>query len=94
MRLPVQEMQKTLVQLLGREEPLEKETATHCSPLAWKVPWTEEPGGPQSLGQHRPDRTERLARRPGCRPAWAAVGLPGRHTCQLVSRLIPSTENS
>ena len=94
MRLPVQEMQKTLVQLLGWEEPLEKEMATHCSPLAWKVPWTEEPGGPQSLGKHRPDRTERLACRPGCQPAWAVVGLPGRHTCQLVSRLIPSTENS
>ena len=38
-------MQGTLVQLLGREDPLEKEIATHSSILAWKIPWTEEPGG-------------------------------------------------
>ena len=35
---------------LGREDPLEKETATHSSIIAWRVPWTEEPGGLQSLG--------------------------------------------
>jgi len=33
------------VQSLGREDPLEKETVTHSSMLAWKIPWTEEPGG-------------------------------------------------
>ena len=38
-------MQGTLVQLLGQEDPLEKEIATHSSILAWKIPWTEEPGG-------------------------------------------------
>ena len=37
-------------QSLGQEEPFEKEMATHSSILAWKVPWTEEPGGLQSLG--------------------------------------------
>ena len=40
-RLPI--MQETQVQSLGREDPLEKEMATHSSTLAWKIPWTEEP---------------------------------------------------
>ena len=38
-------MQKTRVQSLGREDPLEKGMATHSSILAWSIPWTEEPGG-------------------------------------------------
>ena len=38
-------MQKTQVQLLGPEDPLEEEMATQSSILAWKIPWTEEPGG-------------------------------------------------
>ena len=38
-------MQETWVQSLGWEDPLEKEMATHLSTLAWKIPWTEEPGG-------------------------------------------------
>ena len=38
--------QETLIQSLGWEDPLEKETATHSSILDWKIPWTEEPGGP------------------------------------------------
>ena len=37
-------MQETWVQFLGQEDPLEKEMATHSSVLAWKIPWTEEPG--------------------------------------------------
>ena len=41
--------QETQVQSLGREYPLEKEMATHSSIVAWKIPWTEEPGGLQSL---------------------------------------------
>ena len=40
-----QEMQDTQVQSLGQEDPLEEEMATHSSILAWKIPWTEEPGG-------------------------------------------------
>ena len=43
-------MQETQVRLLGQEDPLEKEMATHCSILAWKIPWTKEPGGLQSTG--------------------------------------------
>ena len=38
------------VQFLGWEDPLEEETATHSNILAWKIPWTEEPGGLQSMG--------------------------------------------
>ena len=39
--------------ILGWEDPLEKEMATHSSTLAWKIPWTEEPGGLQSMGSQR-----------------------------------------
>ena len=47
-------MQETQVQSLGREDPLEKEMATHSSVLAWRIPWTEEPGiGLQSMGSQR-----------------------------------------
>ena len=46
-RLPA--MRETRVQSLGREDPLEKETATHSSILAWKIPWTEEPAGLQPM---------------------------------------------
>ena len=43
-------VQETRVPSLGREEPLEEEMATHSNILAWKIPWTEEPGGLQSMG--------------------------------------------
>ena len=46
-------MQETWVQLLGWEDPLEKETASHSNILAWEIPWREEPGGPQSMGSQR-----------------------------------------
>ena len=46
-------MQKTCVQSLGQEYPLEKEMATHSSVLPWKIPWREEPGGPQFVGLQR-----------------------------------------
>ena len=46
-------VQETWVQSLGWEDPLEKEMATHSSTLAWKVPWTEEPGRLQSMGSQR-----------------------------------------
>ena len=42
-------MQETWVQSLGQEDPLEEEMATHSSILAWRIPWTEEPGGLQSM---------------------------------------------
>ena len=43
-------VRETRVQSLGWEDPLEKEMATHSNTLAWKIPWTEEPGGLQSMG--------------------------------------------
>ena len=43
-------MKGILVRFLGQEDPLEKEMATHSSTLAWKIPWTEEPGKLQSMG--------------------------------------------
>ena len=46
-------MRKTQVQSLGREDPLEKEMATHSSTLAWKILWMEEPGRVQSMGSQR-----------------------------------------
>ena len=44
---------ETWVRSRGREDPLEKEMATHSSTLAWKIPWTEEPGRLQSMGSRR-----------------------------------------
>ena len=46
-------MQKMRVRFLGWEDPVEKGMATHSSILAWRIPWTEEPGGLQSVGSHR-----------------------------------------
>ena len=46
-------MQETWVQSLGWKDPLEKEIATHSSILARRIPWTEEPGGVQSMGSQR-----------------------------------------
>ena len=46
-------MQETQVQSLGQEDSLEEGTAIHSGILAWRIPWTEEPGGLQSVGSHR-----------------------------------------
>ena len=46
-------MQETQVRCLAQEDPQEKETASHSSILAWEIPWTEEPGGLQSMGSQR-----------------------------------------
>ena len=46
-------MRETRVRSLGREDPLEKEMATHSSTLAWRIPWREEPGRLQSMGSQR-----------------------------------------
>ena len=51
--LLMQETQEMWVQSLGWEDPLEEGMATHSSILAWKIPWTEEPGGLQHMGSHR-----------------------------------------
>ena len=51
-------MQETQVRFLDGENPLEKEMTTHSSILAWRSPWTEEPGGLQSMGLQESDTTE------------------------------------
>ena len=49
----LQEMKKTWVQSPGQEDPLEEKMAAHSSILAWRIPWTEEPGGLQSIRSQR-----------------------------------------
>ena len=51
--LPVQETQETPIGSLGWEDALENAMATHSSILAWRIPWTEEPGGLQSMGSQK-----------------------------------------
>ena len=51
-------MQEMWVQSLDQEDPLEEEIATHSSILAWRIPWTEEPGRLQSMGHKESDTTE------------------------------------
>ena len=53
-------MWETWVRSLGPEDPLEKEMAIHSSTIAWKIPWTEEPGRLQPLGRKELDTTKRL----------------------------------
>jgi len=49
----MQEIQEMRVQSLGWEDPLDEDMATHSSILAWRIPWTEEPGGLQSMGSQK-----------------------------------------
>ena len=58
-------MQETQVQSLGWEYPLEEGVATHSISLAQRVPWTEEPGGLQSIGSHESDTTEATKQQQG-----------------------------
>ena len=57
----MQEMQKMPVWSVGWEDPLEEGMATHSSILAWRIPWTEEPGELQSMSRQESDRTEELS---------------------------------
>ena len=59
-------MRETWVWSVGWQDPLEKEMATHSSILAWEIPWTEEPGGLQSMGSKRVERD--LASKPTNNP--------------------------
>ena len=58
--LSMQQTQETWARSLGWEDPLEEEMATHSSILAWRIRWTEEPGGLQSMGPQESDTTEHL----------------------------------
>ena len=68
--LPMQETQETWDWSLGWEDPLEKEMATHSPILSWKIPWTEEPAGPQLMGSQRIRHTEHAHRHNLCRLPW------------------------
>ena len=59
-------MRETWVQSLGWEDPLEKEMTTHSSILAWRIPWTEKPGGLQSMGSQSQIRLKRLSMHAAC----------------------------
>ena len=59
----MQETKETQVQSLGQEDPLEESMATHSNILAWRIPWTEEPGGLQSIGSQRDTQLSRHALR-------------------------------
>ena len=67
-------MQETRILSLGSEEPLEEEIATHSSILTWRIPWTEEPGGLQSVGHKESDTTEWLSMHEGegSQDVWSA----------------------
>ena len=69
-------MQETPVQSLGWEDPLEKEMVTHSSTLAWKIPWTKEPGGLWSIGSPRVGHD------------WVTNTHIYRHTCMCVCMYI------
>ena len=60
----MQETQEMRIRSLGWEDTLEEEMATHSS-IAWKIPWTEEPGGLQSMGRKESDMTEQLSMHAG-----------------------------
>ena len=70
-------MQETQVQSLSWEDPLEKGIATHFSILAWRIPWTEEPGGLQSMGSQKLDTTEQVTLTRGL---WWPVSQPTTHS--------------
>ena len=76
----MQETQETWVPSLGGKDPLGKEMATHSSILAWRIPWTEEPGGLQSLGSQRVGHNRRNL---SCTRAHTHIQTP-RHAYSIV----------
>ena len=84
-------MRENWAQSLGREDPLEKEMATHSSILAWGIPWTEEPGGLQSLGLQRVghDGATSLSR-----PCFSAAAASGYVASSSPSDQSPAAWNS
>ena len=84
-------MQETWVWSLGREDPLEEETATYSRILAWEVLWTEEPGRLQSMGSQKSDTTEQLKNNTG---QMRLLRLQKRHALPWVTRLINGSVGS
>ena len=87
-RLPP--MRETRVRSLGWEDPLEKEMATHSSILAWRIPWTEEPGGLQSTGSQRVRHDWMTLLYLLTLPWLKYEKLSCRHCCVLVAKLCPA----
>ena len=83
-------MQETWVQFLGRKDPLEEEMATHSSSLAWRIPWTEEPGGLSSMGSQRVGHD--WATKPP-RPLFSAYTeeIPGSGLSQSTGAALPKS---
>ena len=76
-------MRETWVQSLGQEDPLEKEMAIHSSTIAWKVPWTEEPGRVKSMGSQR------------VRHDWAtSLSFPLAYAAESLLKMLPKVPNS
>ena len=73
-------MRETWVRSLGQEDPLEKEMATPSSILAWRIPWTEEPDGLQSMGCKESDTTERQEEEEGERKVGKSLHSQTRQT--------------
>ena len=70
-------MQETQLLSLGQENPLEEEMAMHSNMLAWKIPWTDEPGGVQSMGSRELDMSEYAHTRNVARKRGLAVNTAG-----------------
>ena len=82
--LPMQEVQETWVPFLGQEGPLEKKMATHSSVLSWTIPWTEEPGGLQSMGVTKEsDMTEQISTHTHTHTGTRAHARTHTHSGQL-----------
>ena len=74
-------MQDTQIQSLGQEDPPEKEMGIHSSTIAWKIPWTEEPGRLQSMGSIESDTTERLHFHFSLSCIGGGNGIPLQYSC-------------
>ena len=78
----MQDMQETRVQSLVQEDPLEEEMVTHPSILAWRIPWTEEAGGLQSMGSQRGGHD-------GAHTVWAALTSQPSSICDAINVMPP-----
>ena len=76
-------MQETWVASLGQEDPLENGMETHSSIVAWRIPWTEEPGELQSWGGKESDTTERLHFHFSWKTGRRCLSLPASSQCVL-----------
>ena len=83
-RLPVQETQETRAPSPGREDPLKEGLAPHSSVVAWRTPWTEEPGGLSPWGLKESDTTERLSTPVVCLVTRGEGALTFWQECEFV----------